>query len=781
MNTLIIKQVRRKLNKPHCSIGDLKRKITNATAWFIACLVFIGVCGVYNIYSNATDVYADYTISMTSSGAQNIDVVPMVDGSTGTNIGVDSINVTTDCKAGYNFSLSTSTTNNNLYLNGSSSNNTAGKYFTPANGTSTLANSSNTWGYYYNSAAPTTAPTSSNVFLPVPKSNAAAASIITPTASATNINDSFNIYYGVAVGNGMAPGTYKMANSGAIVYYTTMAEACLPYTVVFNPTSTAGGTSVTGTGTMASQTIQPGVATNLTTNSFTAPAGYEFAGWNTKQNGTGTSYTDGQSVTDLTTGGTSITLYAQWKQKLYLQEMSLSDCQKNVGINGNAANIGDEITVLDSRDGNDYTVRYINGQCWMTQNLRFQGTSLNSITSNVTSTYTEASPYSITWYSLKDTSGCKGTSATTNNTSYMCKEDSGDTSTGVWYNYSAATAHTITGTSNSTDATYDICPKNWHLPTNSEFSGILSYSSAFSPVTGGFYRNGALSSPGYGFWWSATAYSSAVRYYLSWDDSSLNTVSANYRYYGRYVRCVKKPSIADIAYMQDVTTDMVASMTDGDSTTLKDKRDENEYTVRKINGQLWMTQNLRFQGDSLNSVTSNVANTYTESLPYNIDWHSLKDYSGCKGSYINTNNSTLMCKEDSGDIRIGVWYNYSAATAHTITGTSNSTNATYDICPAGWHLPTNSGSSSDFVKLVGNTTSGPQSPTSGLSAFNAIAGGVYSNGSLKYPATGSWWSATSYANPSRYVLNYDSDSGKFTRTNQNNRYEGNFVRCVRSS
>ena len=49
-------------------------------------------------------------------------------------------------------------------------------------------------------------------------------------------------------------------------------------------------------------------------------------------------------------------------------------------------------TVVDARDDNDYTVRYINGACWMTQNLRLSSTTesgssrvLTSADSNVTS------------------------------------------------------------------------------------------------------------------------------------------------------------------------------------------------------------------------------------------------------------------------------------------------------------------------------------------------------------------------------------------------------------
>ena len=77
------------------------------------------------------------------------------------------------------------------------------------------------------------------------------------------------------------------------------------FTVTFNKNG--------GTGTMASQTFTYNVAHNLTTNSFSRK-GYTFAGWNTQANGTGTAYTDQQSVT-LTTSG--LTLYAQWTPITY--------------------------------------------------------------------------------------------------------------------------------------------------------------------------------------------------------------------------------------------------------------------------------------------------------------------------------------------------------------------------------------------------------------------------------------------------------------------------------
>ena len=60
-----------------------------------------------------------------------------------------------------------------------------------------------------------------------------------------------------------------------------------------------------GSGTMTAQTASS--ATNLRTNSFSR-SGYEFAGWNTLADGTGTAYTQSESYSF----AASITLYAQW-------------------------------------------------------------------------------------------------------------------------------------------------------------------------------------------------------------------------------------------------------------------------------------------------------------------------------------------------------------------------------------------------------------------------------------------------------------------------------------
>ena len=71
-----------------------------------------------------------------------------------------------------------------------------------------------------------------------------------------------------------------------------------------------------GAGTMENSVHTYGYASNLSKNTFTR-TGYTFNGWNTKANGTGTTYTDSQTISNLaSTNGEVVTLYAQWLEKV---------------------------------------------------------------------------------------------------------------------------------------------------------------------------------------------------------------------------------------------------------------------------------------------------------------------------------------------------------------------------------------------------------------------------------------------------------------------------------
>jgi uncharacterized repeat protein (TIGR02543 family) len=78
------------------------------------------------------------------------------------------------------------------------------------------------------------------------------------------------------------------------------------YTISFNGNGSTGGS-------MSSQkSLAYDKSYTLTKNKFTKK-GYTFAGWNTKKNGKGTSYSNAASVKGLTTKNNgTITLYAQW-------------------------------------------------------------------------------------------------------------------------------------------------------------------------------------------------------------------------------------------------------------------------------------------------------------------------------------------------------------------------------------------------------------------------------------------------------------------------------------
>ena len=96
--------------------------------------------------------------------------------------------------------------------------------------------------------------------------------------------------------------TYK-ANANVTLYAKWTAHK---YIVKFNGN---GSTS----GSMKEQSFEYGTEQKLTSNAF-KKTGFTFSKWTRNADGTGTSYTNGQSVKNLTsTNGAEIKLYAQWK------------------------------------------------------------------------------------------------------------------------------------------------------------------------------------------------------------------------------------------------------------------------------------------------------------------------------------------------------------------------------------------------------------------------------------------------------------------------------------
>ena len=98
------------------------------------------------------------------------------------------------------------------------------------------------------------------------------------------------------------PGSNFTTNANTTLYAVWRANT---YTIKYN----ANG----GSGTMSDSSHTYDVSKSLTSNAFTR-SGYTFLGWSTSSTATSATYTNGQTVTNLTsTDGGIITLYAVWK------------------------------------------------------------------------------------------------------------------------------------------------------------------------------------------------------------------------------------------------------------------------------------------------------------------------------------------------------------------------------------------------------------------------------------------------------------------------------------
>ncbi len=291
-------------------------------------------------------------------------------------------------------------------------------------------------------------------------------------------------------------------------------------------------------GNMSPITVAAGSSTTLTANSY-AKTGHAFVSWNTQPDGSGTTYMDGASyAAAIRAGDSKVTLYAQWGKNV--GSMIAYD---NATCSAEAANA--PVIGTDPRDGKSYSLRYINGQCWMTQNLAYDLKTNNTLspdTSNVASETTVSTVDDLTSSYSYTTAQIHAPT-----TEDLAQSGLSAEATGYWYNYCAATAGEICSDPdndyenplNTKEASQSVCPAGWRLPTDSEQSGITGAKNQFLPVYGGYWSNGTLyNATTYGLWWSSTAYDGYLRWYLDYYGGSLSTGSDG-RYLGLYVRCVR--------------------------------------------------------------------------------------------------------------------------------------------------------------------------------------------------------------------------------------------------
>ena len=170
----------------------------------------------------------------------------------------------------------------------------------------------------------------------------------------------------VADGNWNTDNTYWHVSPLGTGYYgnitLTAQWKANSYTVTFNSNGGDGGA-------MSNQTFTYGVAQALTANGFTK-TGYTFAGWNTAANGSGDSYTNGQSVSNLTSAENgTVTLYAQWTINTYTVTIECNGAMVTVtGAGSYLYNAVADITFAPT-EGYRITGVVLNGSPWGTADI----------------------------------------------------------------------------------------------------------------------------------------------------------------------------------------------------------------------------------------------------------------------------------------------------------------------------------------------------------------------------------------------------------------------------
>ena len=495
----------------------------------------------------------------------------------------------------------------------------------------------------------------------------------------------------------------------------------------------------------------------------------------------------------------------------------------------------EEKLMIDTRDDELYTMAKLkDGKCWMTQNLRYQLSTTRALIPQDSDVVSNWTPNRNTETTLSDVWNQDPESYKTVRSYYNPLKPE----YGSYYTHTAATAGTTANMDNDGDeATGSICPKGWRLPkatndvNNSEFYHMAKHYMNSNMVwktyysgNGGYWDSGTHNLTSFpqnflyyglhddsgagliftgqaGYYWSSTIYKGYSAYYMHVHPSEVNPKNSITRYFGASVRCLAREpqTIGSIEYMQDMTPEHCANSTEHQVATLKDKRDNNTYTVAKLkDGKCWMTQNLRLKlsdTDAITPATSDVSSSWTpprstdtascqSGIHWNQDSEGYKTIRSCYQS-----ESTYNTK--------GVYYTHTAATAGTTANMNNGGDeATGSICPKGWRLPKTGtiakSTNNDFYNMAqhyigsmswsGDNNSGywdngahnlPSSPQnflySGLRYYDAS--GVATIGSY-----GGWWSSTvdssDYAYDLRVYSNYVYPRSGYTRNT------GFTVRCI---
>ena len=248
-----------------------------------------------------------------------------------------------------------------------------------------------------------------------------------------------------------------------------------------------------------------------------------------------------------------------------------------------------------------------------------------------------------------------------------------------------------------------------------------------------------------------------------------------------------------------------SAMAVGDTILLSDSRDNTVYTIGKLaDEKCWMLDNLALDLvaniDNLNENNTNASNTTLGYLSGattrdpSIDsggqyatagvanWTSSHSYSA---PLVNMSYKDIVPDNaptnGQGNNKVGGYYNYCAASAGSYCygdGTSygvSTGNATEDICPIGWRMPTGNFGEYYNLYVVGYNTYADYRNAPSL----PLSGAVYTGSANDQGNTGVFWTSTRGNDSEMYYLRLDTETVSFNRNYIRSR--GYCLRCILDS
>ena len=228
---------------------------------------------------------------------------------------------------------------------------------------------------------------------------------------------------------------------------------------------------------------------------------------------------------------------------------------------------------------------------------------------------------------------------------------------------------------------------------------------------------------------------------------------------------------------QELTKSMCNTIAITQNQTLKDVRDNNTYMVGKLkDGNCWMLDNLALDPtDSTTAQNMNESNTNATAVAINNLLNGGSSTTGWSNAAVanvttnfsdsdgfiqprinNASKNTLVTSygpaSTNGQARVGIYYNYCAASASTYCYASGQgvdvpddtiIDAPQDICPANWRMPTGL-VEGEYSKLIDKYATSDATIISSLqynlsTPLSGFYGGSSASGQGSY---GFWWSST---------------------------------------